>query len=158
VVAAKQATEDRLKCHRKSVKDLRRFIVATRDIEFPIGWPVAKFEAKNADYQDEWYEKSAEFYKDALDRIASLIDRQQKIIAQVTHMLAVNQKSGTRTAAENAGIGLLAGYVVDVTGKPFARLVATLAAVAFDIGEGHISEDRVREILKKLRKRSVNLT
>ena len=55
------------------------------------------------------------FYKDALDRIASLIDRQQKIIAQVTHMLAVNQKSGTKTAAENAAIGFLAGYVVDVT-------------------------------------------
>jgi hypothetical protein len=40
------------------------------------------------------------------------------------------------------------------TGKPFARQVADLAEVAFDIGE--ITEDRVRELLKSRRKKSVD--
>ena len=44
--------------------------------------------------------------------------------------------------------------VMHNTGKPFARQVADLAEVAFDIGE--VTEDRVREVLKVRRKKSVD--
>jgi hypothetical protein len=92
---------------------------------------------------------------DALDRVIKSIEKQQAGVEYYTkRMLGVTRKSSTKTAAENAAIGWLAEMVIHNTGKPFARQVADLAEVAFDIGE--ITEDRVRELLKTRRKKSVD--
>ena len=91
---------------------------------------------------------------DAIDRVIKSIETRQATVEASRHALGVTRKSSTKTAAENAAIGWLAGIVMHNTGKPFARQVADLAEVAFDIGE--VTEDRVRELLKRRRKKSVD--
>ena len=91
---------------------------------------------------------------DAIDRVIKSIEKRQATVEYSKHALGVTRKSSTKTAAENAAIGWLAQMVMHNTGKPFARQVADLAEVAFDIGE--ITEDRVRELLKSRRKKSVD--
>jgi hypothetical protein len=91
---------------------------------------------------------------DALDRVIKSIEKRQATVEASKHALGVTRKSSTKTAAENAAIGWLAQMVMHNTGKPFARQVADLAEVAFDIGE--VTEDRVRELLKMRRKKSVD--
>jgi len=91
---------------------------------------------------------------DALDRVIKSIEKQQAAVELSKHELGVTRKSSTKTAAENAAIIWLARMVMHNTGKPFARHVADLAEVAFDIDE--ITEDRVRELLKTRRKKSVD--
>lgn len=90
----------------------------------------------------------------AIDRIIKSIEERQGQVEASKHAHGVTRKSSTKTAAENAAIGWLAHMVFHNTGKPFARQVADLAEVAFDIGE--VTEDRVREVLKSRRKKSVD--
>ena len=99
------------------------------------------------------YEKGADYYQDALDRIAALIEERQQSTDRVLCEFGVNRKSHTKEAAETAAIGWLAEQVDDVFGKPCARHVAVLAEVALNIDE--VSEDRVREALKSRRRQSV---
>jgi hypothetical protein len=91
---------------------------------------------------------------DAIDRVIKSIEKRQATVEASKHGLGVTRKSSTKTAAENAAIGWLAQMVMHNTGKPFARQVADLAEVAFDIGE--VTEDRLREVLKMRRKKSVD--
>jgi hypothetical protein len=91
---------------------------------------------------------------DAIDRVIKSIEKRQATVEASKHALGVTRKSSTKTAAENAAIGWLAQTVMHNTGKPFARQVVDLAEVAFDIGE--VTEDRVREVLKSRRKKSVD--
>lgn len=91
---------------------------------------------------------------DAIDRVIKSIEKRQATVEASKHALGVTRKSSTKTAAENAAIGWLAHMVMHNTGRPFARQVADLAEVAFDIGE--VTEDRVREVLKMRRKKSVD--
>jgi len=92
--------------------------------------------------------------QDAIERVIKSIEKRQATVDYSKHALGVTRKSSTKTAAENAAIGWLVQMVMHNTGKPFARQVADLAEVAFDIGE--ITEDRVRELLKSRRKKSVD--
>ena len=96
------------------------------------------------------YEKGADYYCDALDRIAALIEERQQSTDRVLCEFGVNRKSHTKEAAETAAIGWLAEQVEDVFGKPCARQVAVLAEVALNIDE--VTEDRVREALKSRRR------
>jgi len=91
---------------------------------------------------------------DALDRVIKSIEKQQAKVEYSKRAFGVTRKSSTKTAVENAAIGWLAQMVMHNTGKPFARQVADLAEAAFDIGE--VTEDRVRELLKTRRKKSVD--
>jgi len=92
--------------------------------------------------------------QDAIERVIKSIEKRQATVEASKHALGATRKSSTKTAAENAAIGWLAQVVMHNTGKPFARQVADLAEVAFDIGE--VTEDRVRELLKSRRKKSVD--
>jgi hypothetical protein len=91
--------------------------------------------------------------QDAIDRVIKSIEKRQATVEASKHAIGVTRKSSTKTAAENGAIGWLARQVMHNTGKPFARQVADLAEVAFDIGG--VTEDRVREVLKSRRKKSV---
>jgi predicted nucleotide-binding protein len=84
--------------------------------------------------------------QDAVDYVTKLIEEQLASVEASKHDIGVTRKSSTKTAAENAAIGWLAQTVVHNTGKPFARQVAKLAEVAFDLSE--VTEDRVRKVLK----------
>ena len=173
LLAAERATVERLQQYRKSVEDLRQFITeATKFHEHPmVGWypldektdprRVAKEKRLAAELGWEYgdhgdlypvrahigYQKGADFYYDALDRIAVLIDERQQCTDDAMAQLGVSRKCHTKTAAETAAIGLLAEGVVDIVGKPFAQQVAVLAEIAFAISE--VSEDRVRAALKR---------
>jgi hypothetical protein len=91
---------------------------------------------------------------DAIHRVIKSIEERLATVEASKHAYGVTRKSSTKTAAENAAIGWLAQMVMHNTGKPIARQVADLAEVAFDIGE--VTEERVREVLKSRRKKSVD--
>ena len=158
----------RLQQYRQSVADLKKFI--DEATEYPellfVDWVVLpETEEESRRVHDALktsaektggpaftqYEKSADFYQDALKRIAMLIDlRQQATDEALQVTLGANRKSRAKVAAENSAIGWLAQAVEKDFGKPFAVQVAKISEIALDIGE--VFEDRVREALK-VRKR-----
>lgn len=172
LLAKERKTIERLQRHRQSVEDLRRFInEATEPHEHPmVDWmwledktnPIEVAEMNRLASEMGWappsiaYQKGADYYLDALNRIAVLIDERQQSTDRAMLRFGVNRKSRTKEAAETAAIGWLAEQVEDIFGKPFARQVAVLAEVALNIAE--VSEDRVREALKSRRRQSVDST
>ena len=160
-------TVESLRRHRQSVEDLKEFIdQAAGHPEHPmVDWPaIPETEQGRVVLQAQLNRgaalvkqtpvelESADYFRDALNRIAALIDtRQQTADKVLSERLGANRKSAARLAAENAAIGLLVEGVVQDFGKPFAQHVAILAEVVLDVGE--VSEDRVREVLKTRRRR-----
>jgi hypothetical protein len=167
LLAEEGKTVERLQRHRESVADLREFIAAaSKPHENPyVDWAslqtttdpneVAEMNRLAAELglgpSHIAYEKGADFYRDALDRIAALIEERQQSTDRAMLRFGVNRKAHTKEAAETAAIGWLAEQVENIFGKPFARQVAVLAEVALNIDE--VTEDRVREVLKSRRRR-----
>ena len=158
----------RMQQHRRSVEDLRRFIDrAAHPPENPfVHWlalpetdeenAVKRSTAFRADGQSlpATYDKSAAYYREALDRITRLLDERQHIVEDTERNLAVTYKYKAKTAAENSAMGWLADQVFNLTGKPFAPQVAILAQVV--LGIDGATDDRVREALKMRRRKSVD--
>lgn len=69
------------------------------------------------------YEKTAGYYRDALDRIALLIDKRQETTERTVLTFAATRKSKAKTAAENSAIGFLAERVAFRMRKPHAKQV-----------------------------------
>jgi hypothetical protein len=175
-LAEKRKIEERLQRHRKSVIDLRQFIQqATRWPEDPIVglMPLSETEQERVDRQNsvfkrtevltgqqqpppDAYEKTAGYYRNALDRIALLIGKRQETTERTMLTYAATRKSKAKTAAENSAIGFLANRVANLTGKPHARHVAALAEAALGISE--VTEDRAREAAKMRRRKLVYST
>lgn len=166
LLVAQGNTKERLQRHRKSVSDLRQFIKqATRWRETPMIMPLSETETERLERQQrifkhseapDAYEKTAGYYRDALNRIELLIEKRQELIEDTILLLGVTRKSKTKTAAENSAIGFLANRVANLMGKPHARHVAALAEAALGISE--VTEDRVREAAKMRRKKLVYST
>ena len=161
-------TEERLRQHRRSVEDLRRFIDrAVHPPENPfVHWlalpetdqenEVKRRTAFRAEGQPlpATYDKSAAYYREALDRITLLLDERQHIVEDTERNLWVTYKYKAKTAAENSAIGYLAEGVKHLTGRPCAPQVVILAEIA--LGVGGVTQDRVREVLKMRLKKSVD--
>ena len=159
---------ERLQRHRRSVEDLRRFIDrAAHPPKNPfVHWlalpetdqenEVKRLTAFRAEGQPlpATYDKSAAYYREALDRIALLLDERQHIVEDTERNLAVTYKYKAKTAAENSAMGWLANRVFNLTGKPFAPQVAILARVV--LGIDGATDDRVREALKMRRRKLVD--
>jgi hypothetical protein len=159
---------ERLRQHRRSVEDLRQFINrAAHPPKNPfMHWlalpetdqenAVKRLTAFRAEGQPlpATYDKSAAYYREALDRITLLLDERQHIVEDTERNLAVTYKYKAKTAAENSAMGWLADQVFNLTGKPFAPQVAILAQVV--LGIDGATDDRVREALKMRRRKSVD--
>ena len=170
LLAGERKAVEQLQRHRQSVADLRQFIAtASKSHENPyVDWasletttdPLEVAELNRTGVElglgppHIAYEKGADYYCDALDRIAALIEERQQSTDRVLCEFGVNRKSHTKEAAETAAIGWLAEQVDDVFGKPCARHVAVLAEVALNIDE--VTEDQVRAALKTRRRKLVH--
>jgi hypothetical protein len=93
------------------------------------------------------YKHSTEYYRNALDCIAELIELRKEASDEVMIEIGVTRKAGTSAAAATAAIGWLAEEVERLAGKPFVPQVATLAEIALGIGE--VTPDRVRAARKR---------
>lgn len=165
-LVAEHETKEHLQRHRKSISDLRQFIKqATQWRETPMIMPLSETEPERVERQQrifkhseapDPYEKTAGYYRDALDRIELLIDKRQELIADTMLLLGATRKSKTKTAAENSAIGFLTNRIAYLMGKPHAKNVATIARVVLRISE--VTEDRVREAAKMRRRQLVHST
>jgi hypothetical protein len=165
LIAEERIVGEQLQQHRKSVEDLRQFIdQATKYHDnMIVDWSPLDEKTDLAEHKrliaersrsshladHIGYQKGADYYRDALARITALINERQRSSEDAMATYSVNRKSRARTAAENTAIRYLVEDVVRTVGKPFASEVAVLAEIAFDID--HVSEDRVRELLKASR-------
>jgi hypothetical protein len=154
-----------LQQHRQSIADLRKFIDQASQYpdHYPrVDWsPLLATEVESVTEAEQLepvaarvkqsfptaYKHSTEYYRNALDCIAELIELRQQASDDATVELGVTRKSGTNSAAATAAIGWFAEYVEHLTGKPCAPQVATLAEVALGIGE--VTADRVRAARKR---------
>lgn len=165
-LAEERGMIEQLQRHRESVKDLKRFIdQASEHPDYPfVEWlPLRETDQESAELWEGFkmlaatlkgpqsphiaaYEKSAAYYREALDRISTLIDARQETADEAVRMLGATREAAARSAAETAAIGFLAEEVLELTGKPFTTQVARLAKIALDIDD--VSRDRVRVALK----------
>jgi hypothetical protein len=152
-----------LRKHRESVDDLRRFITETADPYHPLvnAMPIPATEQERSDRIAAYpraataglHEQraavlvpgSAEYFRDALDRLAALIELQQRAADTAPHDLAVSREAATLAAAEKAVIGRFAEQVAETFGRPHTARVATLAGAVLGIGE--VEPSRVRDAL-----------
>jgi hypothetical protein len=165
-LVAERETKEQLQRHRKSVSDLRQFIKrATRWREYLFVMPLSETEQERVERQQrifkhseapDAYEKTAGYYREALNRIEWLIDKRQELIEYTILEFGVTRKSKAKMAAENSGIGFLVNRVATVVGKPRARHVAALAEAV--LGISGVTENRVREAAKMHRRKLVYST
>jgi hypothetical protein len=170
ILAEERGMVEQLQRHRESVKDLKRFIEQATghpDYAFVEWLPLRETDQESAERWEFFkmlaatlkgpqsphlvaYEKSAAYYREALDRISTLIDARQETADEAVRMLGATREAAARSAAETAAIGFLAEEVLDLTSKPFTAQVARLAEIALGIDD--VSQDRVRAALKARRR------
>jgi hypothetical protein len=164
LLADERANAEQLQRHRQSVADLRRFIdrASRYPDHYQVDWmPISATEVESAVLMEQLkigaamvkqspsaaYGHSTEYYKDALNHIAELIELRQQASDDAAIELGVTRKAGINTAAATAAIGWFAEYVEHLAGKPCVPQVATLAEVALGVGE--VTHDRVRAARKR---------
>jgi hypothetical protein len=162
-VTRKRDLDATLSRHREYIEELRRFVDAAadeRNLRPPLlGWdPIPATDqdrldrllayppAATAGLQDQrdnaLVPGSAEYFRDALDRLYALTELQQRAGLRD---LVVTRQAHSVAAAEKAVIGSFAASVKREFGRPHTAQVATLAGVALNIS---VSETRVRDALK----------
>jgi hypothetical protein len=167
LLADERDNTKQLQQHRQSVADLRQFIdwASQHPEHYQVDWlPLWATEVESVAQAEQLelmaarlkqsfpaaYRHSVEYYEDALDCIAQLIELRQQASDDAKVELGMTRKTGTNTAAATAAIGWLAEGIERLergTGKPCVPQVATLAEIALGIGE--VTADRVRAARKR---------